>query len=164
MKSLLVLIYGPNSAGKTTIARALATKYRGLHIQIDIFSSMARGKFWYTRRNNKDKIALVLGILDAAIKNTKYRQFFVDGVLIYRFMFKQLEAWCEKNCVKFISIYLSGNFSELNYRIKQRKTMKKNWNEALPEFYDNLRYKKAVKVDTSGKKPEVIINEIILKL
>lgn len=164
MKPLLVLIYGPNGAGKTTITRALATKYRGLHVQIDIFSSMARGKFWYTRRNNKDKMALVLGILDAAIKNTKYRQFFVDGVLIYRFMFKQLEAWCGKNSVRFIPIYLSGNFLELDYRIKQRKTMKKNWNEVLPEFYDNFRYEKAVKVDTSGKKPEVVINEISSKL
>ena len=90
MRPLLILIYGPNGAGKTTLARALATKYSGLHIQIDIFSSMARDKFWHTRQNNKDKMVFVLGVLDAALRDTNYRQFFLDGVLIHLFMFHLL--------------------------------------------------------------------------
>ena len=160
MRPLLLLIYGPNGAGKTTVARALATKYCGFHIQIDIFSSIARGRSWHTRQNNKDKMILVLGVLDAALRNTSCKKFFLDGVLIYRFMFKELENWCENKGVEFIPIYLTGNLSDLNYRIGQRKKMKKDWNKSLPKLYKNFRHGKAIKINSSGKTPEVVINEI----
>ncbi|MBI2278651.1 MAG: AAA family ATPase [Candidatus Brennerbacteria bacterium] len=160
MKPLLILIYGPNGAGKTTLARALATKYRGLQIQIDTFSSMARGRFWHTRQNNKDKMVLVLGVLDAAMKSTSHRRFFLEGVLIYPFMFKLLEAWCKKNFVKFVPIYLTGNLVDLDFRIRHRKILKKNWNEHLPEFFENFHYKKARKISSSGKTSQVVLKEI----
>ena len=160
MKPVLVLIYGPNGAGKTTVARALATKYRGLHIQIDLFSSMARGRFWHTRQNNKEKIALVLGILDAAMRETKYHCFFVDGVLIYRFMFDALEEWCLKRNVNFVPIYLTGEFTDLDYRLEQRRNLKKNWNESLPKFYKYFHYSQATEINSSQKSPKAVMKEI----
>ncbi|MEK7658047.1 MAG: AAA family ATPase [Patescibacteria group bacterium] len=160
MKPLLLLIYGPNGAGKTTVARALATKYRGFHIQIDIFSSMFRGRCWHSRQSNKDKIILIIGVLDAALKNTSCKKFFLDGVLIYRFMFKELEKWCKSNSVEFVPIYLTGNLSDLNYRIGQRKKLKKDRNKFLPKLYKNFRHGKAVMINSSGKTSESVINEV----
>ena len=160
MKPTLVLLCGPNGAGKTTVARALATKYRGLHIQIDMFSSMSRGKFWYTRKNNQDKIALVLGTLDAAMQKTKYRFFFVDGVLIFRFMFVALEQWCNRWGIRFIPIFLTGNFEDLNFRVETRKALRKDVNEELPAFYETFDFKKAHRVVSTGKKPKAVISQI----
>lgn len=160
MKSLLVLIYGPNGAGKSTISRALATKYNGLHIQLDDSSSMMRGKFWHTRKNNKDKMMLVLGVLNSALQTTKYRKFFIDGVLIYRFMFKLFEKWCRDNNVDFSPVYLTGNCNDLNFRVKRRRVLKKNWNDSLPEFYEKFSHKSIPKINSSKKTTERVFYEI----
>lgn len=162
MRSLLVLIYGPNGAGKSTISRALATKYNGLHIQLDDFSSMMRGKLWHTRQNNKDKMTFVLSVLDSALQNTKYKKFFIDGVLVYRFMFKLFEGWCGNNNVDFCPIYLTGNLDDLNFRIKTRKKLKKNWNNLLPEFYEKFNHKNTKKINSSKKTTERVFYEIQL--
>lgn len=131
----LYLIYGPNGAGKTTVARYLATKNKGIHIQLDWFSSMQRGKTWYTRKNNKDKINILTGTLDAIFNKTLYKQVYIDGVLIYKFMFEILHKWCIKNNIKLIPIKLVGSESELNKRINIRKKKKiKNINKTLPKI------------------------------
>lgn len=137
----LYVIYGPNGTGKTTVARYLATKKGGLHIQLDWFSSMQRGRAWYTKKNNEDKINILIGALDAVFKKTSYKQVYVDGVLIYKFMFKTLDQWCVKNHIKLIPIKLVGSESKLNERIKIRKKKIKNINKALPEIYKKFSYK-----------------------
>ncbi|MBI5306736.1 AAA family ATPase [Candidatus Wolfebacteria bacterium] len=159
--SYLVLFYGPNGVGKTTIARALATQYNGLHVQIDVFSAMQRGKFWHTRKNNKDKMTLVLAVLDAALLKTSYCRFFVDGVLIYRFMFRQIDDWCRNNKIKFIPVYLTGKLKDLDYRVQQRKKIQQDWNKKLPTIYKNFNYRPAIRINSSSQSAEQIVKMII---
>lgn len=145
----LYIIYGPNGAGKTTVARYLATKNGSLHIQLDWFSSMQRGRAWYTRKNNKDKINILIGTLDAVFHKTSYRQVYVDGVLIYKFMFEILDKWCTKNNIKFIPIKLLGSELKLNKRIDIRKKRIKNINKILPKIYSKFSYKGSEIIDAS---------------
>lgn len=153
MRKKLYLFYGPNGAGKTTIARFLATKYKGLHIQLDWYSSMHRGKEWHTRKNNKDKINLLLGTLSSASSKTDYKLFFIDGVIIYPFMFKMIKEWCDENDMEFFIYKLIGKNSELNLRIKNREKKKKiNWNKKLPEIYKEITFKKTLVIDTTKEK------------
>ena len=149
-KKRLFLFYGANGAGKTTLARHLATKYSGLHIELDWFSSMHRGKAWHTRKNNKDKMHLLIGTLDAALVKTKYRLFFIDGVLIYPFMFRMLEDWARENGITLHLFKLVGAQKEMEYRVKRRKK-KQNWNKKLPAIYKKLTYKGSVEIPTTGK-------------
>lgn len=151
-KKELKLFYGPNGSGKTTLARYLATKNKGLHIQLDLFSSMHRGKNWHTRKNNRDKINLLLGLLQSAITNTNYRKYYIDGVIIYPFMFKMIENWCLDNKIIFEFIKLTGDEEDLKYRVKQRSIkVKKDWNMTLPELYKNFTYRKSIEINTTGK-------------
>ncbi len=146
----LYLIYGPNGAGKTTVARYLATKNGGIHIQLDWFSSMQRGGVWYTRKSNKDKINILIGTLDAVFNKTSYKQVYVDGVLIYKFMFKILDKWCTKNNIELIPIKLVGSEPKLNKRIDIRKKRgMKNMNKILPKIYKKFSYKGSKIIDTS---------------
>lgn len=162
MKKKLFLFYGPNGSGKTTIARFLATKYNGLHIQLDWYSSMHRGKEWHVRKNNKDKINLLLGTLDSAIMKTNYKLIFVDGVLIYPFMFRMIEDWCIENNVEFFIYKLIGNVKKLNFNIKKRKKeLEINWNKKLPEIYENLIYKNTLIIDIGNKNIEALSKRII---
>lgn len=150
MNKKLYLFYGPNGSGKTTTARFLATKYGGLHIQLDWYSSMHRGKEWHTRKNNKDKINLLLGTLSSAISETDYKLFFIDGVIIYPFMFKMIEGWCSGNKIEFFVYKLVGKNFELDLRIKNRKKEGKiNWNKKLPDLYKKLTFKKTLTIDTT---------------
>lgn len=161
MNKKLILFYGPNGSGKTTVARYLATKNGGLHIQLDWFSSMLRGKEWHTKKNNKDKIYLLLGSLDSAMKNTKYKDIYIDGVLIYIFMFKMIEDWCKDNNIDYKFIKLSGNETELNYRVKKRiKKQKKDWNKELPKIYKKITYKNSREIITTNKTLEQVIKEL----
>lgn len=162
MKIKLFLFYGPSGSGKTTMSRFLATKYNGLHIQLDWYSSMHRGKEWHVRKNNKDKINLLLGTLDSAIMKTNYKLIFVDGVLIYPFMFRMIEDWCIENNVEFFIYKLIGNVKKLNFNIKKRKKeLKINWNKKLPEIYKKLTYKNTLIIDIGNKNIETLSKRII---
>ncbi|MDP2598495.1 MAG: hypothetical protein Q8P49_01555 [Candidatus Liptonbacteria bacterium] len=156
----LVLFYGPNGVGKSSVSRALATRLGGLHLQIDVFSRMQRGRFWHTRRNNKDKMFLILGVLDGALKNTSYRQFFVEGAVIFPFMIDMLEAWCCGNDVKFIAICLVGKMNDLKIRIKKRKSPKINWNKQLPGIYKKFNHKDAMILNTSKLSLQGMVRKI----
>ncbi len=143
----LYLIYGPNGVGKTSIARYLATKNNGLHIQIDWFSSMQRGKVWYTRKNNKDKVNIIIGALDAIFNKTSYKKVYLEGVLIYKFMFDVIKIWCIKNNIELMSIKLIGKESIFKKRIIFRKKKIKNINKILPQIYKNFSYKNSKVID-----------------
>lgn len=156
----LYLIYGPNAVGKTTVARYLATKHGGIHIQLDWFSSMQRGRAWYTRKNNRDKMNILIGTLHAIFNKTSYKQVYIDGVLIYKFMFKILNGWCAKNKIQLIPIKLIGDESELNKRINIRKKAVKNINKLLPKIYRKFLYKGSRIINTSN----LNIREVVRKV
>lgn len=162
MKNKLFLFYGPNGSGKTTLARFLATKYNGLHIQLDWYSSMHRGKEWHIRKNNKDKINLLLGTLNSAITKTNYKLIFIDGVLIYPFMFQMIEDWCVANNVDFFIYKLTGNSKKLDSNIRKRKKeLKINWNKKLSEIYKNLTYKNTLIIDIDDKNIKALSEMIV---
>lgn len=148
-----MLIYGPNGAGKTSVARALATRARGLHIEIDAFSSMQRGRAWYTRANCREKMALVLGALDAACHGTR-RDLFLDGVLIYRFMFNMIRDWCGRKGFDFRVVKLVGDGAEMSARVQSRASVRKDLNALLPDIYRRFTYSGTVSVDVTGLGPE----------
>jgi len=157
----LYLFYGPNGSGKTTIARFLATKHGGLHIQLDWYSSMHRGKKWHTRKNNMDKINLFLGTLNSAISKTSYNLFFVDGVIIYPFMFKMIKEWCKQNNIKLFTYKLIGDCPELELRVKKRvKEKKNNWNKKLSQIYKQLIFEDTLVIDTTKEKITVLSKKI----
>lgn len=147
----IYLIYGPNGAGKTTVARYLATNNSGIHIQLDWFSSMQRGRAWYTRKSNKDKVNILIGTLNAIFKKTSYKQVYVDGVLIYKFMFEIISRWCTENKINLIPIKLIGNELKLDERLDVRKKKKiKNVNKELPKIYQKFSYRGSRIIDTSN--------------
>ncbi|MDD5318377.1 MAG: AAA family ATPase [Candidatus Pacebacteria bacterium] len=152
IKREITVFYGPNGAGKTTIARYLATKNKGLHIQLDWYSSMQRGKEWYTKNNNREKINLLLGTLDAVVTKTRYNKIYLDGVLLYTFMFKMLEVWCKNNKINYKFVKLVGSEKKLAYRVtKRRKPRKNDWNKKLPKIYKHFTYPSSLEIDTTGK-------------
>lgn len=156
----LILIYGANGTGKTITARNLATKYSGLHISMDMFSAMFRGKIWHTRKCSTDKMKLIISVLEAAIKETNYSFFLVDGVLTYSFMFKLLENWCLKNNITFQSVKLIGNLEESKLRIISRNKHTVNWNNLLPDFYSKYSYKNSLTINVDERSTEYISEQI----
>lgn len=148
-KSFLYLFFGPNGAGKTTLAKEFCLRTKAMHIEIDNFSYMQRGRAWYTRQNSKEKINLLLAVLNEALKNGRTR-FSLDGVLIYPFMFQMIEDWCVKNKIEFHPIKVVGDVDTLNFRVTRRIKLRYDWNSRLPEFYRSFHYPGQLCVDTTN--------------
>jgi len=159
------VFYGPNGAGKTTISRFLATKHKGLQIQLDWFSSMQRGKTWHKKLHCIDRIHMLIGLLNGAISKTKYTLFFIDGVFIYPEMFSLLENWSKENnfTIKFIKI--TGDTIVLDNRIKKRKKIIKDWNKTLPSYFKKFSYEnESLKIDTTKNQISAVTKDIEKKL
>lgn len=144
----LYLFFGPNGVGKTTLAKEFCLRTRAMHIEIDNFSYMQRGRVWYTRANSREKMRLVIAVLAEAL-NCGRTRFCLDGVLIYPFMFKMVEDWCSENGVTFYPVKMVGQNDTLNFRVTRRMKQKYDWNSKLPEFYDQFNYPGQICVDTT---------------
>ena len=143
-----VSIVGRSGAGKTTLAKEFCLRTRAMHIEIDAFSYMQRGRVWYTRSNSKEKMRLVIAVLSEALRCGRTR-FCLDGGLIYPFMFKMIEDWCSENGVEFFPVKTIGRADEINLRVTRRMKQKYDWNAKLPEFYSQFNYPGQICVDTT---------------
>lgn len=155
----LYLFFGPNGAGKTTLAKEFCLRTRAMHIEIDAFSYMQRGRVWYTRSNSKEKIRLVIAVLSEAMRCGRTR-FCLDGVLIYPFMFKMIEDWCSENRVEFFPVKTIGRVDELDFRVTRRIKQKHDWNSKLPEFYSQFSYPGQTCVDTTDMDTDACFRKV----
>lgn len=161
-ESFLYLFFGPNGAGKTTLSKEFCLRERAMHIELDIFSYMQRGRAWYTRRNSFEKMRLLIATLNEALRCGR-NKFSVEGVLIYPFMFRMLEDWCLTNHIRFIPVKVVGSVSALDFRVTRRIKLKQDWNSKLPDFYRGFHYRGQVCLDTSNLSVSECVEQILEK-